>query len=51
MRFAKIGLDLLLAELADLPSEWMDDEARRLVAAIPALMCDVHRVGWHDREV
>lgn len=38
MRFAKIGLDLLLAELADLPSEWMDDEARRLVAAIPALI-------------
>jgi hypothetical protein len=38
MRFTKIGLDLLNTELADLPSEWMDDEARVLVAEIPAIL-------------
>ena len=45
MRFTKIGLDLLLAELADLPSEWQDDEARRLVAQIPAIIASIRARG------
>jgi hypothetical protein len=45
MRFTKVGLDLLLGELADLPSEWMDDEARRLVAEIPAMVERIRAVG------
>ena len=45
MRFTKIGLDLLLTELADLPSEWMDDEARRLVAEIPAMVERIQAIG------
>jgi len=45
MRFTKIGLDLLLAELADLPSEWLDDEARRLVAQIPAVVERIRAIG------
>ncbi|HEX6095211.1 MAG TPA: DpnII family type II restriction endonuclease [Thermoanaerobaculia bacterium] len=45
MRFAKISLDLLLSELGDLPSEWMDEEARRLVHAIPALLGRIRTKG------
>jgi len=39
MKFRKIGLDLVLSELADLPSEWLDDEGRRLVAELPGPCC------------
>jgi DpnII restriction endonuclease len=45
MRFTKIGLELLLTELADLPSEWQDDEARRLVAQIPAVIARIRTIG------
>lgn len=45
MKFNRIGLDVLLAELADLPSEWMDDEARRVVAEIPAVISAFRSVG------
>lgn len=45
MRFAKIDLDLLLTELSNLPSEWMDDEARRLVAEIPATVERILAIG------
>ena len=45
MRFEKVGIDLLLAELADLPSEWMDAEARRLVPQIPVVIADLRRSG------
>lgn len=45
MKFQKIGLDLLLGELADLPSEWMDDQARHLVAEIPAVIERIRAIG------
>lgn len=45
MKFKKIGLDVLLSELADLPSEWMDDEARHLVAGIPAVVERIRSIG------
>ena len=45
MKFQKIGLDVLLSELADLPSEWMDDEARHLVAGIPAVLERIRVIG------
>jgi hypothetical protein len=47
MKFTKVGLDLLLTEIADLPSEWMDDEARRLVAEIPATVERFRAIGPH----
>ncbi|HEX7153183.1 MAG TPA: DpnII family type II restriction endonuclease [Thermoanaerobaculia bacterium] len=45
MKFKKIGLDVLLSEIADLPSEWMDDEARHLVAGIPAVLERLRTIG------
>ncbi|HEX9983911.1 MAG TPA: DpnII family type II restriction endonuclease [Thermoanaerobaculia bacterium] len=45
MKFKKIGLDILLRELADLPSTWMDDEARHLVAGIPAVVERIRASG------
>jgi hypothetical protein len=45
MKFKKIGLDVLLGELADLPSEWMDDEAQLLVAGIPAVVERIRAIG------
>ncbi|HYK01959.1 MAG TPA: DpnII family type II restriction endonuclease [Thermoanaerobaculia bacterium] len=45
MKFTKIGLDLLLSELADLPSEWLDDEARHLVSVIPAVVERIRTIG------
>ena len=45
MKFKKIGLDVLLGELADLPSEWMDEEARHLVAGIPAVVERIRAIG------
>jgi hypothetical protein len=45
MKFRKIGLDVLLGELADLPAEWMDDEARHLVAGIPAVVERIRAIG------
>jgi hypothetical protein len=45
MRFARVGLDLLLTELADLPSEWMDDDARLLVAEIPRVVDRMRKIG------
>jgi hypothetical protein len=37
MKFSKVGLSDLFAEIADLPSDWLDDEAKLLVAEIPIL--------------
>jgi hypothetical protein len=34
MKFQKIGLDELLGELGELPAEWMDPQAREVVAEI-----------------
>jgi hypothetical protein len=45
MKFRKIGLDVLLSELADLPSDWMDDDARHLVAGIPAVVERIRAIG------
>jgi len=45
MRFRKIDLDLLLTELADLPAEWMDDDARHLVGEIPAVVERIRAIG------
>jgi hypothetical protein len=45
MKFTKIGLDLLLSELADLPSEWQDDEARHLVSVIPDVVERIRAIG------
>lgn len=45
MRFTKTGLDAILTELADLPSQWMDDEARHLVASIPAAVERFRAIG------
>jgi hypothetical protein len=45
MKFTKIGLDLLLSELADLPSEWLDDEGRRLVSELPVVIERVRAIG------
>ncbi|MDQ6799351.1 MAG: type II restriction endonuclease [Acidobacteriota bacterium] len=45
MKFAKIGIDLLLTELAGLPSEWMDDEARRVVPLIPLIVQRLRDAG------
>lgn len=47
MKFTKVGLDRLLTEIADLPSEWMDDEARRLVAEIPVTVERLRAIGPH----
>lgn len=48
MKLTRIGMDLLLTELADLPSEWMDDEARRVVPLIPVI---VQRLRDTGREI
>ena len=45
MKFKKIGLDLLLTELADLPSEWLDDEGRRLVSEVPVVIEHLRALG------
>jgi hypothetical protein len=45
MKFTKVGLDLLLTEIADLPSDWMDDDARRLIAEIPATVERFREIG------
>lgn len=34
MKFQKIGLDELLGELGELPAEWMDPQAREVVAEV-----------------
>lgn len=45
MKFKKIGLELLLTELADLPSEWLDDEGRRLVSEVPVVVERIRAIG------
>lgn len=45
MKFEQVGLDLLLAELSDLPSEWLDDESRHLIAEIPAIVGRLRAIG------
>jgi len=45
MKFKKISLDLLLSELADLPSEWLDDEGRRLVSEVPVVIERIRAIG------
>jgi hypothetical protein len=45
MKFKRIGLDLLLSELADLPSEWLDDDGRRLISEVPVVIERIHAIG------
>jgi hypothetical protein len=45
MKFSKVGLDVLLSESADLPSSWMDDDARLLVSEIPAVVEEIRGIG------
>jgi len=45
MNFAKVDLDLLLAELSDLPSEWLDDESRHLIGEIPTIVARLRALG------
>jgi len=45
MKFKKINLDILLAELGDLPSEWLDDEGRHLVSEVPTVVDRIRAVG------
>ena len=45
MNFDQVGLDLLLAELSDLPSEWLDEESRHLIAEIPAIVDRLRALG------
>jgi hypothetical protein len=45
MRFEQVSLDLLLAELSDLPSEWLDGESRHLIAEIPAIVDRLRAFG------
>lgn len=45
MKFKKVELDLLLTELSDLPSEWLDDESRRLIGQIPAILDRFRALG------
>jgi len=45
MKFEQVDLDLLLAELSDLPSEWLDDESRHLIAEIPAIVARLRAIG------
>jgi hypothetical protein len=45
MKFKKTDLDHLLAELSDLPSEWLDDEGRHLVSEVPVVMQRIRAIG------
>ena len=45
MKFTKIDLDLLLGELTDLPSEWLDDEGRRVLSEVPSIIEFIRELG------
>ena len=45
MKFTKIDLDLLLSELTEISSEWLDDEGRRLLSAVPAIIERLRELG------
>ncbi|HVE72168.1 MAG TPA: hypothetical protein VNI54_12435 [Thermoanaerobaculia bacterium] len=45
MKFEQVDVDLLLSALADLPSEWQDDESRRVIEAIPHIVDRLRTIG------
>jgi len=45
MKFGNVDLGTLLGEIANLPSDWMDDDARLLVSEIPAVVEDLRTIG------
>jgi len=45
LQFSNVGLDDLLGELSELPSDWMDDKARGVVAEIGASARELRKIA------